>query len=100
MKIVEVKLADGSIVSGELVTKTVARIPVSEKSFSWVDGPTGWKGKQRQIVVDILRAAEKPMAYQDIVDLAEEKGLQATGGVPDSVKYHLHQLVLLGHVSE
>lgn len=100
MKIVEVKLADGSIVSGELVTKTTPRVPVTEKSFAWVDGPTTWKGKQRQIVVDILRAAQSPMEYQDIVDAAAAKGLQATGGVPDSVKYHLHQLVLLGHVAE
>jgi hypothetical protein len=56
-----------------------------------------YKGKQRQIVASILRAAEQPLTPEQIAPMAEAAGLTAVGGVLDSVRYHLHHLVLLGH---
>ena len=97
MRTVKVKLSDGTIVEGELVV--AERVKVEEKYFKWVpESQSTWKGKQRQIVVDILMAAEDEMEFADIVTLAEEAGLEAIGGVRDSVKYHLNHLVKAGCV--
>ena len=96
---VNVKLADGSVVTGELIRKE--RVKVEDRTFQVAEScPTAWKGKQRQIVVDILKSdKDRAWTLTEIVTLANEKGLTAVGGVTDSVKYHLHQLVLLGHIA-
>lgn len=97
--IVKVKLANGEVVEGELVRD--AKVKAEDRTFRIAEScPTSWKGKQRQIVVDILKSdEEREWTLADIVHGAIERGLTATGGVTDSVKYHLHQLSLLGHVA-
>lgn len=53
------------------------------------------KGKQRQIVLQILREnKDKPMTIDEIYPIAEKLGLVAVDGVKNSVRYHLHHLEL------
>lgn len=74
--------------------------PVNARRYTLAaSAPLTAKGKQRQIVLDILRAAEKPMTPEEIAPIATSKGLTAVGGVLPSVRYHLHHLVLLGHAT-
>ena len=54
------------------------------------------KGKQRQIVLDILKEAKAPMSAAEVAKLAGPMGLRAAAGVEASCGWHLHQLTLLG----
>jgi hypothetical protein len=54
--------------------------------------PTTARGTQRQIVLNILNAADKPLTATEIWPMAEHAGLKASGGVFPSVKYHLNLL--------
>jgi len=72
--------------------------PVNARSYSAsAQLQATYKGKQRQIVANILRASKEPLTPEQIAPLAESMGLTAVGGVLPSVRYHLHHLVLLGH---
>jgi len=86
-----IKLEDGTIVTGELVKKEKATI--ASKTFRYIGNVTSWKGKQRQIVTDVMRSDDKFWTLTEIISLATERGLTAIGGVPDSVKYHIHNLI-------
>lgn len=69
--------------------------PVDERRYDLLDRksePAKFRGKQRQIVYNILRESTEPMTIAQVVPLATKAGLTATGGVAPSVKYHLHHL--------
>lgn len=69
--------------------------PVDERKYELLtkDGePEKFRGKQRQIVYNILREAKEPMSIKQIAPLATKAGLTATGGVEPSVRYHLHHM--------
>lgn len=93
----------------EVITETpktleqikAAQVPVANRSYKLISEPAATpKGKQRQIVLNILRAAKEPMNVEQIAKLAKEQGLTAVGGVLPSCRYHLHQMKLLGLVEE
>lgn len=76
------------------VTPVLARTYAATPALA----PT-YKGRQRQIVADILRSSKVALTPEQIAPLAAAKGLTAVGGVLPSVRYHLHHLTLLGHAS-
>jgi hypothetical protein len=57
-----------------------------------------FRGKQRQIVLDVLRNSPDAMTIAQVAKLAAKAGLNAVGGVEPSVKYHLHHLTKDGFV--
>lgn len=80
----------------ETVTKKTA---VNDRKFKLIKEPSmAFKGRQRQIVIEVLKAAKEPMSGDEIAIPAATLGLQATAGVAASVKWHLHHLVLMGYV--
>lgn len=82
------------------VPTTTETIPVELRKYSLTTTcPLSFKGKQRQIVVDVLRATKQPMTYKEVAVLAAERGLHAVGGVPESCRYHLHNLRLAGYAT-
>lgn len=74
--------------------------PVDSRQYKLIQEPSiPPRGKQRLIVLQILREnKEKPMTIAEITPLAAKMGLSAIGGVGPSVRYHLHQMELLGQV--
>lgn len=84
--------------------KTVAAVPVikttpvEERLYKPVDEKAAYvfKGKQKQIVYNILLTQAEPMSISQVAAIAEEKGLKAIGGVEPSVRYHLHHLTKEG----
>jgi hypothetical protein len=101
MKTVKVQLADGSVVDATLVP-TSKVVPVLNRTYKITSTcPSSFKGKQRQIVRDVIATdKEKYWTIQEVSDLARSKGLSAVGGVLESVRYHLHNLKLSQHVEE
>lgn len=98
---VEVKLADGTVVKGEMVRKQTTVKAVDRTYTLAANAPRALKSKQRQIVTDIMLS--KPghtWSIAEIAKIATEKGLHAVAGVAPSVQWHLHQMVLAGHVTE
>ena len=95
-----VKLEDGTVVTGTLVSTTRNSTPVADRKYQLQENcPVSFKGKQRQIVRDILATDQKKeWTLKEVTKLAIEKGLQAVGGVEDSCRYHLHNLNLAGFV--
>jgi hypothetical protein len=79
-------------------SKTIATAPDNRQYIKNAKTPISAKGKQRQIVLDILNAATKPMTAVEIVPIADAKGLFAVGGTLPSVKYHLNLLKRMGEV--
>lgn len=80
----------------ETVTKKTA---VNDRRFKLIKEPSmAFKGRQRQIVIEVLKTAKEPMSGDEIAIPAATLGLQATAGVAASVKWHLHHLVLMGYV--
>lgn len=78
----------------------VRKTPVNERKYKLVAAPSvPPKGRQRQIVLEILREANRPMTIDEVTKLATEKGLYAVGGVGPSCRYHLHHLNILGCVT-
>ena len=70
---------------------TVKQTPVFDRQYKLKGTmPQGLKSKQGSIVLEILAAAAEPMTIKQIAPIAEEKGLNAIGGVEPSVRYHLH----------
>lgn len=78
-------------------TKTKAT-PVGDRRYIYVSSPSIIKGKQRQIVDNIMKNAGKPMTVAEVTELATKAGLSAVGGVGPSCRYHLHHLELEGFV--
>lgn len=80
-------------------TKTV-RTPVDARQYILKsEASVPGKGVQRIAVLSVLRNANgKPMTAAEIEPKAVAAGLKAVGGTLPSVKYHLHQLQLLGFV--
>lgn len=76
--------------------------PVPERKYivsaAVTENESKFRGKQRQIVFDLLKASTEPMTIEELTPLAEEKGLKAIGGVEPSVRYHLHHLAKDGLV--
>lgn len=79
--------------------------PVEDRGYYHVADPAKpFKGKQRQIVAQILKDlsigenAISPTIKQ-VTTVAKKAGLVAKGGVEPSVRYHLHHLVLLGYAA-
>jgi hypothetical protein len=73
------------------------RTPVADRMYILIKPPSPPpKGRQRQIVVDILKAATEPLTAKQVAAKAGPMGLQAVAGVEPSSRWHLHQLVLLG----
>jgi len=73
--------------------------PVEERLYELVikDGePKKFRGKQRQIVYDVLRASAVPLTIAQIAKVATKMELTAVGGVEPSVRYHLHQMTTDG----
>jgi hypothetical protein len=74
--------------------------PVNARRYTLAaSAPLVAKGKQRQIVLNLLRAATNPMTPEELAPLADAAGLYAVGGTLPSVRYHLHHLVLSGHAT-
>jgi len=93
--VVTIKLADGTLVTGELVKES----KVTSKDLSYklsANCPSVWKGGQRQIVYDILKSEDRFWTLSEVAAIATVKGLQASGGVTDSCGYHLHNMAKLG----
>jgi hypothetical protein len=59
--------------------------------------PTAVKSAQRQIVLNALRASDKPLSALDIEPIAAAAGLVSKTPVKASVRFHLHNMKLLGH---
>jgi len=57
-----------------------------------------FRGKQRQITFDAVKAAGKPVTSKDISKTCEAAGLKAVAGVEPSVRYHLHHLTKDGYL--
>jgi hypothetical protein len=67
-----------------------------ERKYKLLTAPTLTpKGKQRQIVLEILKTAENPMTAAEVAKLAKPMGLSAAAGVEASVAWHLHQMAIL-----
>lgn len=79
----------------------IKQTPVEERRYKLTEAgkPMSFKGKQRQIVFDILLASKNPLKITEVAKLAEEKGLRAIGGVEPSCRYHLHHLTKDGVTS-
>jgi hypothetical protein len=75
--------------------------PVEERKYKLAEAgkPMAFKGKQRQIVFDVLLASKNPLTISEVAKAAEEKGLRAIGGVEPSCRYHLHHLTKDGVTS-
>lgn len=75
-------------------TPIVKPTPVEDRLYEPANKEAAlvFKGKQRQIVYNILMLATKPLTISDVAATAEEQGLKAVGGVEPSVRYHLHHL--------
>jgi hypothetical protein len=56
------------------------------------------KGKQRQIVLACLRQEDRGWTIPEVLAYAKANNLYAIGGQEASVKWHLHQMSLLGMV--
>lgn len=54
--------------------------------------PMKFRGKQRQAVYESLLELKAPSTIAQVAKLAAKKGLEATGGVEPSVRYHLHHM--------
>ena len=94
---VTVKLENGEVVKGELVRE--AKQKVADRTWRMKpESPTSYKGKQRQIVHNILRSEDKFWTLDEVEKEAKERGLEAVGGVRESCQYHLHNLSKLGLV--
>ena len=71
--------------------------PVNDRLYRFKAAPSvPPRGRQRQIVLDILQKAKEPIKLSEVTKLATEAGLQAVGGVGPSCRYHLHHMCLLG----
>ena len=78
-------------------TPKVKKTPVFERSYILKNAPSITpKGKQRAIVLGILKDAKGPLSVGEIAKQAEVLGLQATAGVKASTAWHLHQMTLIG----
>jgi hypothetical protein len=87
------KKTETTPVAEVLAAPTTKSTPVEERKYALVESTAkSFKGKQRQIVFDILLANQKEMTIDEIAAIAEEKGLRAIGGVVPSCRYHLHHL--------
>jgi len=93
-KATETQTTDSAIQpSAEVKTKAT---PVEERKYSLINEPSlPPKGKQRQIVLSILKASNEPLTVAQVTAEATKQGLSAVGGVGPSCRYHLHHLVLL-----
>lgn len=70
--------------------------PVEERLYKMINEPSlPPKGKQRQIVLAILKASKEPLTVAQVTAEAVKLNLSAVGGVGPSCRYHLHHLVLL-----
>jgi hypothetical protein len=74
------------------------KTPVNERKYELAkpNAPQAFKGKQRQIVFDLLLASKAPRTIAEIAKDAAAKGLTAVGGIEPSVRYHLHHMTLDG----
>jgi hypothetical protein len=73
----------------------VKETPVEERQYRLVtptDEPLKFRGKQRQVVYDVLRAHEGAMTIAQVAELADKLELKAVGGTEPSVRYHLHHM--------
>lgn len=87
--------------TNEVATEKRAVTPVNSRLYNLISEPSlPSRGKQRIAVLSVLRAAKEPMTPEQIEPLATAAGLSAIGGNLASVRYHLHQLKLMGHVEE
>jgi hypothetical protein len=81
------------------VVKNVVK-PVSERMYSIVKLPVSFpKGKQRQIVLNILERENRSMKISEISEIWEKEFRSVNipvDGITNSVRYHVHHLVLLG----
>jgi hypothetical protein len=60
----------------------MSKTPTMDRTYQLkTDLTTNPKGKQRLIVLTILREAKEPLHVTEIARLAEEAGLTATAGV-------------------
>lgn len=85
--------------SVQTVEKTIV-VPVLTRQYSVVNAPsTPPKGKQRQIVLNILLRENKPMGIAEVAKIwdSEFRNINVpVDGILNSVRYHLHHLTLLG----
>lgn len=80
--------------------ETTKIVPVLNRTYSIVSVPTTTpKGKQRQIVLNILVREGRPMTISEVTKIWETEFIHINtpvDGVTNSVRYHLHHLTLLG----
>lgn len=81
-------------------TTTTLVVPVLSRLYSIVSLPkTTPKGKQRQIVLNILQREGRPMSISEISEIWEKEFIsinRPVDTVMNSVRYHLHHTTLLG----
>lgn len=88
-------------VSQVAVEPVAAVTPVNSRFYRLIAEPSiSPRGKQRIIVLQILREHKEGITPEQMKPLADALGLVATGGVLPSCRYHLHQLKLQGLVEE
>jgi hypothetical protein len=82
----------------ETSVPVIKQTPVEERKYQLTaigqEHSEKFRGKQRQIVFDVLKAATKPMTYTEVAREAEKLELKAVGGIDLSCRYHLHHLAL------
>lgn len=93
---VETPKSSAPVTEAEKIVKTA----VMERKYKLVAEPSlPPKGKQRQIVLQILREAKgEPLSIAEVAKRATAMGLSAVGGVTPSCRYHLHHLGLMNLV--
>ena len=95
---ITVKLADGTIVTGEKVAAE-KKVPAKLKVYRVLEGcPLSFKGKQRQAVADALRTKSSEfLSREQVAEIAGDK-IKTKFAPAESAGWHLHQLELLGFV--
>lgn len=79
----------------EKKSPVIKATPVEERKYQVVEKVArSFKGKQRQLVYDVLNGSEIPMNIEEVAALLAST-LVAKGGVEPSVRYHLHHLQLM-----
>lgn len=83
----------------ETAAPVIKQTPVEERLYELVprDEEVKFRGKQRTIVYNALKAIGIPLNIKDCAAMATEAGLSAVGGVEPSVRYHLHHLTNDGY---
>lgn len=82
----------------------IKETPVEERKYELTsaareDEALKFRGKQRQVVFEVLKAATEALTYTEVAREAEKLELKAVGGVDLSCRYHLHHMTLDGYTS-